>query len=46
MPDHNYHARGQTWTLTEADRVEITVKGKPTLLGYNHYRAWAAALGR
>lgn len=41
---HTYHGGGQSFPVTDEDRVRLSVKGKITELGWNHTRAWQAAL--
>ena len=46
IPEHHYHAAGQTWTVGREDAVSFKEAGtgKMIVVGFSHSRSWHAAI--
>jgi hypothetical protein len=44
MPEHRYHGGGEVFEVNFDDRVVIYENKKPKVVGFNHDRAWRAAM--
>lgn len=44
ISQHIYYGGGKAFPVTEADRVVVRQNGKDVVVGFNHARAWTAAL--